>query len=79
MNRSYLFAGLLLLALLLPSTVSAIGNISLTSNPAGAIVFLDGINTGAITPTTVENVTNSTHSILLRLSGTRIIPRIIFR
>ena len=60
---------LLVLALLLPAGASAVGNISVTSNPAGATVFLDGTTTNSVTPTTVVNVTNTTHTILLRFSG----------
>jgi PEGA domain len=60
---------LVMLLLLLPPAVSAVGNISVTSNPAGATVFLDGISVGAVTPYTITNVANATHTIVLKLSG----------
>jgi PEGA domain len=69
MKRSNLLACVLLLALLLPVAVSAVGNISVTSNPAGATIVLDGVSTSYYTPTTIENVTNATHMIVLQLSG----------
>ncbi len=69
MKRSNLLACVLLLALLLPVAASAVGNISLTSSPAGATIVLDGISTSYYTPTTIENVTNTTHTVVLQLSG----------
>jgi hypothetical protein len=65
--RSILF--LLSLILFLPFTVSAVGNISVSSLPSGAAVLLDGINTGTITPTIIESVSTGSHIILLRLTG----------
>jgi hypothetical protein len=65
--RSILF--LLSLILFLPFTVSAVGNISVSSLPTGAAVLLDGINTGTITPTIIESVSTGSHIILLRLTG----------
>jgi hypothetical protein len=60
---------LLSLILFLPFTVSAVGNISVSSLPTGAAVLLDGINTGTITPTIIESVSTGSHIILLRLTG----------
>jgi hypothetical protein len=65
--RSLLF--LLSLILFLPFTVSAVGNISVSSLPTGAAVLLDGINTGTITPTVIESVSTGSHIISLQLTG----------
>ena len=70
MKRSRALMCLVVLLLLLPPAVSAVGNISVTSNPAGATVFMDGSSiSGAVTPYTITGVANATHTILLRLSG----------
>ncbi len=53
----------------IPVAVSAGGNISVSSLPAGAAVLLDGINTGTTTPTIIEGVSSGSHIILLRLTG----------
>lgn len=45
------------------------GNISITSNPTGAHVWFDRANTGAVTPYTIENVTEGQHTIVLQRDG----------
>jgi hypothetical protein len=55
--------------LVFPSLAAATGNITVSSVPPGATVLVDSIGTGAITPTTIERVSNGTHYILLRLTG----------
>ena len=67
--KKILFILCLFSLILLPVAVSAGGNISVSSLPAGAAVLLDGINTGTITPTTIEGVSSGSHIILLRLTG----------
>ncbi|WOF17365.1 PEGA domain-containing protein [Methanoplanus sp. FWC-SCC4] len=45
------------------------GSIYITSTPSGAMVYLDDIYSGAITPYTITGVSPGEHSIMLRLSG----------
>ena len=67
-RTSFLFS-LFFLILLLPAVVSALGNISVTSTPSGAAIYLNGTTTGLVTPSTVENVVAGSNTILVRLSG----------
>lgn len=67
--KTVLILGLLLTLGVLPVAAAAVGNISITSTPPGATIYLDGVITGSITPATVENVTYGTHTVLLQLSG----------
>jgi hypothetical protein len=46
-----------------------IGNISITSNPAGAEIWIDGNNTGKITPNTIIDASIGVHSFILKLPG----------
>jgi len=59
----------LLLLLLLPCAVSAVGNISVNSDPTGATILLNGTNTGSVTLATLENIPAGSHTILLQKSG----------
>ena len=77
--KPVLILGLLLTLAMLPVAATAVGNISITSTPSGATIYLDGVPAGSITPATVGNVANGTHTVLLQLSGTRITPRPISR
>ena len=43
------------------------GNIYLTSNPAGAQIWLDGTNTSKTTPDTIKNVDEGIHNVTLKL------------
>ena len=45
------------------------GSISIISSPPGAYVYLDGIDTGKKTPTTLKGVTAGTHTILCKKTG----------
>lgn len=47
----------------------AVGRISVTSDPPGAKIFLDGKDTGQKTPATLSNVSVGTHQITLELEG----------
>ena len=58
-----------LLLLLLPCAVSAVGNISVNSDPTGATILLNGTNTGSVTLATLENIPAGSHTILLQKSG----------
>ena len=55
---------LLLVILVLPAAVAAVGNISVISSPAGATIYLDNTNQGT-TPATIESVANGTHTVVL--------------
>jgi len=69
MKKICLIPFLILMILLLPVAVSAVGNISVNSVPTGATIILDGITQGATTNTIVENVASGSHTILLQKSG----------
>ncbi|MCH7771329.1 MAG: PEGA domain-containing protein [Bacteroidetes bacterium] len=43
------------------------GSIFVTSNPAGAQIWLDGVNTSQVTPDTIKNVDEGVHNITLKL------------
>jgi hypothetical protein len=47
------------------------GSISVTSNPAGAKVYLDGTDTGLTTACTINNVSPGTHAVKLVKEGYR--------
>ncbi|MGA9087157.1 MAG: PEGA domain-containing protein [Methanoregula sp.] len=68
MKRMFLLLFLFSMILLLPAGVSADGNISVTSTPGGATIYLDGAGTG-ITTSAVIDAASGSHTILLRLSG----------
>jgi hypothetical protein len=59
----------LIIVLIFPSLAAATGNITVSSVPPGSKVLVDGIETGATTPTTIESVSSGTHYLLLRLTG----------
>jgi hypothetical protein len=69
MKKLYLFACMMLLVLLLPAAVSAVGNISVSSVPAGASIFLNGTSTGSVTPATIQSVLAGSNTVMLRLTG----------
>lgn len=60
---------LLLATITVPAPVSAVGNVAVTSSPAGAAIWLDGTSTGQVTPYTLTNVTAGSHTIILKLTG----------
>ena len=68
MKKISFVIGILLLLLLLPTVVSALGNIAVSSSPAGAQIFVDSIDKG-VTPLTVDNVTIGPHNVLLTKTG----------
>ena len=45
------------------------GSIRVTSAPAGATIFLDGVNTGVLTPETLNDVEIGNHEVSVTLSG----------
>src|SRR6056297_545469 len=46
---------------------AALGSIDIQSNPAGATVYLDGVDTGSITPIVLTGVSAGTHTVKLEL------------
>lgn len=82
MNKHYIFLPLLLLFGLLlascksksndinnnPIAPNAVGNIYFSSVPASAQIWLDGINTGKITPDSVNSISAGTHIVILKLT-----------
>jgi hypothetical protein len=51
-----------------PITPKAVGNIYISSVPASAQIWLDGTNTGKITPDSINNINASTHIVILKLT-----------
>ena len=76
-KRKYLLLLILIISVLLLTsgcwyyypTVSTFGSIEITTNPSGAKIFLDGVDTGYITPRILTNVPVGTHIIKLTLTG----------
>lgn len=68
MKQISLVICVLLLLLLLPSAVSALGNIAVSSYPAGAQIFVDSSYKG-VTPLTIDNVTIGSHNVELKKDG----------
>jgi hypothetical protein len=69
MRRTIFLASVFIMILLLPMAVTAVGNISVSSTPSGATIFLNGSSTGSVTPYTLENIPSGSHTILLQKSG----------
>ncbi|MFC2094765.1 PEGA domain-containing protein [Bacteroidota bacterium] len=44
------------------------GNIFITSNPAGAQIWLDGVNTSQVTPDTIKNLDEGLYNVTLKLT-----------
>ncbi len=51
--------------------VSESGSILLESSPAGAQIFIEGVNTNKITPSTIQSLDQGQHQFTLKLSGYR--------
>jgi hypothetical protein len=45
-----------------------LGSLSVTTNPAGAFIFIDGVQRG-VTPATIPGIPAGSHTILLKLEG----------
>lgn len=69
MKFFFLIISLVVLAVLLPVPVSALGNISVSSSPVGAEIYLNDVSTSLYTPSVVESVPVGTNNITLVLSG----------
>ncbi len=48
------------------SATSNLGSINITSKPSGATIYLDGQDSGHVTPDTLTNITAGTHTITLK-------------
>jgi len=75
-KKKYLLLFILVTAVLLLASgclyypaVYTFGSIEITTNPPGAKIFLDGMDTGYITPYTLSNVLTGTHTIKLTLTN----------
>ncbi|HTY15447.1 MAG TPA: PEGA domain-containing protein, partial [Methanoregulaceae archaeon] len=60
-----IYAALVPVAPPVPTT----GNISVSSTPSGAAIFLDGAATGQVTNSVLPNITPGSHSVILNLTG----------
>jgi ABC-type methionine transport system permease subunit len=71
MKKTRLIPFLILVILLLPVAVSAVGNISVSSVPTGATIIQNGISTGLTTNSIIENVPRFIHDIVaeVRICG----------
>ncbi|MCJ7689630.1 MAG: PEGA domain-containing protein, partial [Clostridiaceae bacterium] len=75
-KKKYLLLFILIITVLLLTSgclyyypvVYTFGSIEITTNPPGAKIFLDGTDTGCITPYTLTNVLAGTHIIKLTLT-----------
>lgn len=54
-----------------PTPTPTTGNLAVVSTPAGAQIWVDGTNTGKVTPDTVKNLSAGNHSLTLKLDGFR--------
>jgi len=51
-----------------PTTLPVTGSLSVTTTPAGATVFIDGVQRG-VSPTTIPGLAPGDHTLLLKLAG----------
>lgn len=51
-----------------PVTPAAKGNLYVTSIPAGAQIWIDGVNTSQVTPDTVKNLDEAVYTVTLKLT-----------
>ena len=68
MKKIFFILCLFSMLLLLPVAVSAAGNISATSTPTGATVYVDNVNKGT-TAIVIENIISGSHSIVIQKAG----------
>jgi len=68
MKKTLFIFCLFCVTLLLPVAASAVGNISVTSTPSGATVYIDHVNKG-VTTIVIENVINGSHTIVIQKAG----------
>ena len=75
MKKTFFLLFLISVILILPVGVSADGNISVSSTPTGAAIYLDGASSG-VTPAVIDAISGS-HTILLRLTGYQDYPQTV--
>ncbi|MGA2919237.1 PEGA domain-containing protein [Methanoregula sp.] len=68
-RRSVFLILIAVLAIVLPAAVAADGNISVSSSPSGATIYLNGTSTGLTTPDVIESVPDGSQNVTLVLSG----------
>ena len=51
-----------------PAQPDTLGSLSITTTPAGAFIFIDGIQRG-VSPATIPGLSAGTHTVLLKLDG----------
>ena len=69
-NLSILFLVILFLVIFTactPSNISNYGNIEILSDPSGAKVYIDGVDTGKVTPYFGTNIETGSHTVKLEL------------
>jgi len=66
---NHLILIILFLAIIPAGALAMYGNITISSSPAGAAIYLDTVDTGQVTTATVENIQAGSHTIWLHLSG----------
>ncbi len=80
MKKLFLIPMLIILGILIsscedtttePTPTPTTGNLAVISTPAGAQIWVDGANTGKVTPDTIKNLSAGTHSLTLKLDGYR--------
>jgi PEGA domain len=52
-----------------PVTPNPVGSIFVSSTPASAQIWLDGTNTGKVTPDSVANINVGSHTVMLKLTN----------
>jgi len=68
MKKFYLL-NLLLILILFSSCINKYGNIEIITQPRDALIYLDGINTGKKTPSSLNKISFGKHIITLKLFG----------
>jgi hypothetical protein len=51
-----------------PAQAGTLGSLSITTTPAGAFIFIDGVQRG-VSPATIPGLSAGTHTVLLKLDG----------
>jgi hypothetical protein len=51
-----------------PAQPDTLGSLSVTTTPAGAFIFIDGVQRG-VSPATIPGLSTGTHTVLLKLDG----------
>lgn len=71
-NKNYVINSILIILIILffnGCFLFPYGSLYVTSNPSGAKIFLNGADTGKITPALIDNIFQGSHTILLTLEN----------